>query len=53
MDYNVGSRVKGEREKGGQMNLGNVELLSQVTREQPTKHQETLKFTNTPNLKIQ
>jgi len=30
------------------MHLGNVELLSQVTREQPTKHQETLKFTNMP-----
>ena len=29
----------------------NVKLLSQVTREQPTKHLETNKFTNTPNLK--
>jgi len=31
------------------MNLGNVELLSQMTMEQPTKHLETNKFTNTPN----
>jgi len=27
----------------------NVELFSQVTREQPTNHQTTMKFTNTPN----
>ena len=27
----------------------NVELLSQVTREQLAKHQATMKFTNTPN----
>jgi len=47
---NVGE--KGLREMSGPMNLGNIELLSQATREQPTKHQETLKFTNTPNLKI-
>jgi len=35
------------------MHLDNVGLSSQVTREQPTKHQETMKFTNTPKLKIQ
>jgi len=33
------------------MNLGNVELLTQVNKQQPTKHQVTMKFTNTPNLK--
>ena len=31
----------------------NVELLSQVTREQPTKHPKKMKFTNTPYLKMQ
>jgi len=31
------------------MNLGNVELLNQVTREQQTKHQAIMKFTITPN----
>jgi len=40
-------RVKG---KEWTINLGNVELLSQVTMEQPTKHQETNKCTNAPNL---
>jgi len=33
------------------MNLGNVELISQVTREQPTRHQATMKFINAPKLK--
>jgi len=33
------------------MHLGKVELLIQVTMEQPTNQQETLKFTNTANLK--
>jgi len=31
------------------MNLGNVELFTQVTREQSTRHQLTDEFTNTPN----
>jgi len=31
------------------MHLDNVELSNQVIREQPTKHQWTNKFTNTPN----
>jgi len=31
----------------------NIELLSQVTMEQPTNHQASNKFTNTPKLKIQ
>jgi len=26
------------------MNLGNVELRSQITKEQPTNHQETMKI---------
>ena len=43
--------TKGLREGGGLMNLGNVELLTQVNKQQPTKHQVTMKFTNTPNLK--
>jgi len=29
------------------MNLGNMELLIQVIKEQPTTHQATNKFTNT------
>ena len=33
------------------MNLGKVELLGQVIREQPIKHQATMKFANTPDLK--
>jgi len=32
------------------MHLGNVELGSQMTREQPTKLQATMKITGTPNL---
>jgi len=45
--------LEGLREKSGQMHLGNVEVLIQVTREQLIKTPKTMKLTNTPNLKVQ
>ena len=38
--------LKGSTERRGLINLSNVELGRQMIKEQPTRHQETMKFTN-------
>jgi len=44
--------LQGFRERNGLMNLGNVELWSQMSREQPTKHPKAWKSLKTPNIRI-